>query len=291
MTPKTISTRQTESDAPHPGRRQPAQRDDERRRIKEVAVAELEPSTPVVEQSRDEDGDGRAEEQPRPGRRQSARIASSSPGVVTKTDIPSPSGRKNGKSADRPSAGGAGSTAGSSPTWESENRPCSRELVEERRQRGQRVAGFERVAEPDDVVREEPDDRRQHAGRQQRPTRATGSCAAVASPRVQPRQRAAGRRTGSRTRRGARVRNAAPASRPIRQRPLPAPQLDQAGQRQDRRDQVAGVPDAAARGDPQDLGGEPEQQDQPAAVDQPADAEPADQPPAQADARGGQRAR
>ena len=42
-------------------RGQPAQGDHERHRIEEVAVAVLEPPAAVVEQGRDEDGDGRAE--------------------------------------------------------------------------------------------------------------------------------------------------------------------------------------------------------------------------------------
>ena len=41
--------------------------------------------------------------------------------------------------------------------------------------------------------------------------------------------------------------------------PLLAPQLDEAGEGEDRGDELAGVPDAAARRDPQDLGGEAEQ--------------------------------
>ena len=70
--------------------------------------------------------------------------------------------------------------------------------------------------------------------------------------------------------------------------PLPTPQLDEAGERQDRRDQVARVPDAAARRHPQDLGREAEQDRQPDPI-APADRpDPAEQPPAHADAGAGE---
>ena len=52
---------------------------------------------------------------------------------------------------------------------------------------------------------------------------------------------------------------------------LPPEELDEAREREDGRDEVAGVPHPAPRGDPQDLGREPEQDGQPESIDQPLD--------------------
>ena len=62
--------------------------------------------------------------------------------------------------------------------------------------------------------------------------------------------------------------------------PLPA-QLDQAEEGQDRGDQLARMPDAAPGGDPPDLGGEPEQRNEQEPVEEAADADPSEQPPAE----------
>ena len=95
-------------------RRKAAQRDHERDRIEEVAVAVLEPAAAVVEEGRDQD------ERPPPraatttrDRRQSARMANSSPGLVIRTDIPRPSGLKKGNSGSDWAGGTAGSPGSS----------------------------------------------------------------------------------------------------------------------------------------------------------------------------------
>ena len=225
------------------------------------------------------------------GRRQSAAIANSRPGLVIRTDSPRPSGRKYGKvgidlrqveqevvdvhrrcgraRTGRARAAPRGTRAGSparSPTPRAtRSGPGCRRRT---RRRGQ-----DAEAEADPAAPVAPTGR--PTRRTHRRRRSTGDAGR--------RDRASARRTGWRRRAahgsGTPPRRAAPMSHG----PLPAPQLDEADEGQDRRDELAGVPDAAAGRDPQDLRREAEQDRQGEPVDQPPDADPAEQHPAQPD--------
>src|SRR4051812_49426160 len=148
--------------------RESAQRDHERYGIKEVAVAVLEPAATVIEESRDEDRDRRAEEPP------GAWLA---PVGLTRKE----ESRARDQDGHPESIG----------LEERERRDRLREVeqeevdvhrdVREREQperplrfqegwkRRQAIAGFQRRSEPDLVVREERDDRGQDAETEQGP--------------------------------------------------------------------------------------------------------------------------
>ena len=130
-------------------------------------------------------------------------------------------------------------------------------------QRRQRVAGLERRAEPVGVVPEEERERRQEADDQRRPTGATGAPRASRDRPFAP-ARAAGapqrdRRARERQRRPGEERGADEQAHQER-----APLAEQLGQQSSvriDRDEVAGVPHAAAGRHPPDLGPEAQQQD------------------------------
>ena len=188
---------------------------------------------------------------------------------MTKTDIPRPSGLEEREVPDERRQVEQEVVAGSSPMCDEREQALLALLLEERRQRRERIAGLERSTRTGPGCRRRrrrstaatPSASRTHARQRDRaPRRAIVRRAArldrrTRRPRIEQ-QRVERDREGQR--RPGQERG--PGQQPDQQRPLPAPQLDQAGRGQDRRDEVAGVPDAAARRDPQDLGREPEQE-------------------------------